>query len=85
MYDPDLIVKLNAALRHREYRAELFEKATGKNLDRLWTEFLDKQARPRRSEPPKTSARAEKSNKADAEGREDQRGGGLGNRAGRSQ
>jgi len=32
---------LNRALREREYNVAIFQKSTGKNLDDLWTEFIE--------------------------------------------
>src|SRR5262249_15754910 len=39
-HDKDLVRKLNEALRAGEYKDELFERRTGKALDRLWADFL---------------------------------------------
>ena len=39
-HDKDIIRKLNAALRKRMYKDELFETYTKKTLDQLWTAFL---------------------------------------------
>lgn len=40
-YDRGLVRKLDRALRERKYRPSLFEEATGKTLDALWTEYVD--------------------------------------------
>ncbi|MDR1959030.1 MAG: basic secretory family protein [Planctomycetaceae bacterium] len=40
-YDPGFVKKLNAAMRERTYKNDLFEKATGKSLDDLWKEYAD--------------------------------------------
>jgi hypothetical protein len=39
-YDKDFVLKLNRALREREYNVAMFEKSTGKNVDDLWVEFI---------------------------------------------
>lgn len=39
-YDPRLVRTLNAALREKRYRPELFRSSTGKSLDALWAEFV---------------------------------------------
>lgn len=39
-YDKGIVPKLNAALRQRKYRDELFREITGKDLDALWAEFV---------------------------------------------
>ncbi len=39
-YDRRLVSNLDRALRTRAYSDELFQKATGKSLDQLWTEFV---------------------------------------------
>jgi hypothetical protein len=44
-HDRDLVRKLNETLRQGRYKDELFEKHTGKNLDRLWADFLAAQER----------------------------------------
>lgn len=44
-HDRDLVRKLNQALRAGKYRDALFEKYTGKPLDRLWADFLAAQER----------------------------------------
>jgi hypothetical protein len=38
--DEQIIHKLDAALRSGEYREEIFEQATGRTIDQLWTEFV---------------------------------------------
>ncbi len=38
-HDAKLVVKLNAALRQRKFRPELFKDATGKTVDELWADF----------------------------------------------
>jgi hypothetical protein len=43
--DAKIIHKLDAAMHRGEYRDALFEEATGKSLDELWTEFVDTTAR----------------------------------------
>ena len=40
-YDPQLISKLNAALRSRSYTPKVFKERTTKTLDELWTEFVE--------------------------------------------
>lgn len=40
-YDPNLVKKINLALRDGKYKLELFEEFTGKPIDQLWTEFTD--------------------------------------------
>ncbi len=42
-YDPDLVIKLNQALRSRSYKPEIFKDLTSKTLDELWTEFVEAQ------------------------------------------
>jgi hypothetical protein len=44
-YDPDLVATLNAALRTGKYRRTLFEEMTKKDLDELWKEFIEQEAR----------------------------------------
>lgn len=39
-YDKELIFKLNRELRTSTYTDALFERYTGKSLDRLWSEYL---------------------------------------------
>lgn len=50
-HDAKLVTKLNAALRQRKYSPELWQTATGKTVDELWTdftaEFRAKQAAPK--------------------------------------
>jgi hypothetical protein len=36
---PGLVAGLNAALRQQRYRAEVWEKLTGKTVDQLWADF----------------------------------------------
>lgn len=38
-YDKKIVLELNRALRNNEYKDELFEKLTGKSLEKLWREF----------------------------------------------
>lgn len=38
--DQQIIHKLDAALRRGEYREQIFEEATGRTIDQLWTEFV---------------------------------------------
>ncbi|MCX6359294.1 MAG: basic secretory protein-like protein [Armatimonadetes bacterium] len=40
-YDRGLVRKLDKACRDRSYKPELFEQATGKTLETLWTEYTD--------------------------------------------
>lgn len=40
-YDRRIVMRLDAALRARDYRPELFNEITGKNLDDLWKEFVE--------------------------------------------
>jgi hypothetical protein len=40
-YDPQLVKKLNAALREGRYRDSLWRELVGKDLDSLWQEYLD--------------------------------------------
>lgn len=44
-HDKELVRKLNEALRAGKYKDEMFETRTGKNLDRLWADFLAAQER----------------------------------------
>jgi hypothetical protein len=46
-YDKKIVPTLNAALRRGDYKAALFEDATGKPLDDLWDEFAAEARRPR--------------------------------------
>lgn len=39
-HDKDAVRKLNAAMRAKAYRAELWRELTGKDLDPLWADFL---------------------------------------------
>jgi hypothetical protein len=39
-HGPDLIRKLNAALRKGKYRDDLFKELTGKTPDELWADFI---------------------------------------------
>ena len=39
-YDKDLVATLNAALRQGRYTPDLFQTATSKSLDALWSEFI---------------------------------------------
>ncbi len=43
-HDRAIVRKLNEALRKSAYRYDLFKKATGKSLDRLWADFLEDEA-----------------------------------------
>jgi hypothetical protein len=45
--DAKIIHKLDAAMHRGEYRDALFEEATGKSLEELWSEFVDSAARDR--------------------------------------
>ncbi len=38
---PDLVPKLNAALRQGKYEDSLFKELTGEDLDTLWNAYLD--------------------------------------------
>ncbi|MDR0328631.1 MAG: basic secretory family protein [Planctomycetaceae bacterium] len=49
-YDKDFITKLNMHARQRTYSEEIFEKSTGKTLDDLWAEHVEKVLRPLREE-----------------------------------
>lgn len=40
-YDRRIVMRLDAALRAREYKPELFREVTGKELDDLWKEFTE--------------------------------------------
>jgi hypothetical protein len=40
-YDKEIVFKLHRALREREYQVAMFERATGKNVDELWEEFIE--------------------------------------------
>jgi hypothetical protein len=40
-HDKDIVVKLNRALREREYQVGLFKRETGKTVDELWNEFIE--------------------------------------------
>jgi hypothetical protein len=40
-YGADVVPKLNAALRRRTYKDELFEEIAGKPLDALWADFVE--------------------------------------------
>jgi hypothetical protein len=39
-HTPDLVVKMNAALRAGAYRDELWKELTGKTLDKLWADYV---------------------------------------------
>lgn len=39
-YAPDLVARLNEALRTASYTDELFRRITGRNVDRLWREYV---------------------------------------------
>jgi hypothetical protein len=39
-HDRRIVMKLDAALRNREYRPEIFQEVTGKDIDALWTDFV---------------------------------------------
>lgn len=39
--NPELVSKLNAALRKNEYKVEMFKELTGKTADELWAEFAE--------------------------------------------
>ncbi len=39
-YDPELVPRLNSAIRHGSYTDDFFRKSTGQTLDQLWAEFL---------------------------------------------
>ncbi|MFM2168438.1 MAG: hypothetical protein RIS79_2809 [Verrucomicrobiota bacterium] len=39
-HTPDLVVKMNAALRAGKYRDELWKELTGKTVDELWAEYV---------------------------------------------
>lgn len=43
--DSKIIHKLNTAMNRGEYRDALFEEATGKSLDELWSEFVQSTAK----------------------------------------
>jgi hypothetical protein len=38
--DPDAVKKLNAAMRKKAYRPELWTEIGGKDLDALWSDFV---------------------------------------------
>ena len=40
-HNPQLVLKLNAALRKNEYKEAMFEELTGKSADALWAEFVE--------------------------------------------
>ncbi|MDR1491216.1 MAG: basic secretory family protein [Planctomycetaceae bacterium] len=40
-YDKEFVKKLNAAMRNRTYKDEIFQKLTEKPLDDLWKEYAD--------------------------------------------
>jgi hypothetical protein len=40
-HNPELVLKLNAALRKNQYKEEMFEELTGKSADALWAEFVE--------------------------------------------
>lgn len=46
-YQTPIIRDANAALRRGTYKDSLFEEKTGKNLDALWTEFMDSLGKPK--------------------------------------
>jgi hypothetical protein len=45
-YDTDFVKKLNEMGRKRTYSEEIFEQSTGKTLDDLWAEYVEKILRP---------------------------------------
>ena len=49
-YDKDFITKLNMHARHRTYSDDVFEKYTGKKLDELHAEHIEKVVRPLQQE-----------------------------------
>jgi hypothetical protein len=38
--EPEIVIKLNAAMREGRYRPELWEEITGKTVDELWALYL---------------------------------------------
>ena len=50
VYDLEIVPKLNVHGRHRTYSEDLFEEYTGKKLDDLWAEYVEKILRPLRDE-----------------------------------
>lgn len=40
-YSPDVVPRLNAALREQKYNDALFKEITGKELGKLWSEFAE--------------------------------------------
>jgi len=49
-YDKDLVPKLNMHGRKRTYSDDVFEEYTGKKLDDLWAEYIEKIIRPLQQE-----------------------------------
>ena len=49
-YDLEIVPKLNKHGRQRNYSVEVFEEYTGKKLDDLWTEYVEKILKPLQSE-----------------------------------
>jgi len=45
-YDKDFITKLNEMGRKRTYSEGIYEASTGKNIDVLWTEYVEKVLKP---------------------------------------
>ena len=45
-YDTDFVKKLNEMGRKRTYTVEIFEQSTGKNVDDLWAEYVEKILQP---------------------------------------
>jgi hypothetical protein len=39
-HDPDVVGKLNGAMRENKYEPELWKQYTGKTVDELWDEFI---------------------------------------------
>ena len=46
IHDKDFIKKLNEMGRKRTYSEDIFEKSTGKKLDDIWAEYVEKVVRP---------------------------------------
>ena len=40
-HDPQAVRKLNAALREKKFKLELFKDYTGQTVDELWKDFAD--------------------------------------------
>ncbi|MCL2710825.1 MAG: basic secretory family protein [Planctomycetaceae bacterium] len=49
-YDLDFVKKLNEMGRKRTYTVDIFEQSTGKKIDDLWAEYIEKVVRPLQQE-----------------------------------